>query len=38
MVQKAMGLIKDNETIFIDISTTNIELAELDRRIQKRIV
>ena len=29
IAEKALGLIRDNETIFLDISTTNINLAEL---------
>lgn len=29
IAEKAFGLIKSNETVFLDISTTNIELAKL---------
>ena len=38
IAEKAMGLIKDNETIFIDISTTNIELAKLIAASRRRMV
>lgn len=38
IAKKAFDLIKSNETIFIDISTTNIKLAELLAESQKRVV
>lgn len=38
IAQKALELIKDNETIFLDISTTNIELAKLLAESRKRVV
>lgn len=38
IAEKAMGLIKSNETIFLDISTTNIELAKLLAASRMRIV
>lgn len=38
IAQKAVDLIKDNETIFLDISTTNIKLAELLLETRKRVV
>lgn len=38
IARKAMDLIKDNETIFLDISTTNIELAKLLAESRKRVV
>ncbi|MDY3920153.1 MAG: DeoR/GlpR family DNA-binding transcription regulator [Candidatus Limivivens sp.] len=38
IAQKAVGLIKDNETIFLDISTTNIKIAELLVKRKRRVV
>ncbi|MGL6198516.1 MAG: DeoR/GlpR family DNA-binding transcription regulator [Lachnospiraceae bacterium] len=38
IAKKAMDLINDNETIFLDISTTNIELAKLLVDSRKRVV
>lgn len=38
IAQKAIKLIKDNETIFLDISTTNIKLAELLAESRKKVV
>ncbi|MEF9945238.1 MAG: DeoR/GlpR family DNA-binding transcription regulator [Lachnospiraceae bacterium] len=38
IAQKAFELIKDHETIFLDISTTNIELAKLLAESRKRVV
>ncbi|NCB93812.1 MAG: DeoR/GlpR transcriptional regulator [Clostridia bacterium] len=38
IAQKALELIKDRETIFLDISTTNIELAKLLRDSRKKLV
>ena len=38
IAEKALGLIRDNETIFLDISTTNIKLAELLVEKHRRVV
>lgn len=38
IAEKALGLIKSNETIFLDISTTNIELAKLLAASRMRVV
>lgn len=38
IANKAFDLIQDHETIFIDISTTNIELAQLLKNSNKRVV
>lgn len=38
IAKKAAELIKDNETIFLDISTTNIKLAEILVETRKRLV
>ena len=38
IAEKALGLIKSNETIFLDISTTNIELAKLLAESRMRVV
>lgn len=38
IAKKALSLIKDNETIFLDISTTNIKLAELLGDSKMRVV
>lgn len=38
IARKAMDLIKENETIFLDISTTNIELAKLLADSKRRVV
>jgi DeoR/GlpR family transcriptional regulator of sugar metabolism len=38
IAQKAIKLIKDRETIFLDISTTNIELAKLLSETRKKLV
>lgn len=38
IAEKAIGLIKNNETIFLDISTINIELAKLLAASRRRVV
>lgn len=38
IAQKALDIIKDNETIFLDISTTNIKLAELLAEKHRHVV
>lgn len=38
IAQKAFEIIKNNETVFLDISTTNIELAKLLAKSKKRVV
>lgn len=38
IAQKALELIRDHETIFLDISTTNIRLAELLAEKRRRVV
>lgn len=38
IAKKALSLIKENETVFLDISTTNMKLAELLGNSKKRVV